>query len=348
MPLKQHIEKSLEITNTITPVHKMLLCALAVTLPLLLGLYLNEIQPAMFGSLMGLVLYLNDHFGYFSSRIKHLIATMFFLMLTMWVGTSIQGHLVLISTILFALCFLLGKSKTFGVELERLVLFITLQFMTTTSEHSILIGREVLLKYSLISFVIYLFMMSILFVAFKHEVQSVKSKRQTLKEILANKESIRFSFFFAVFGLTSYHFVNLLNLSHPYWVVGTTLIVMLPDSIQGIYKSFQRFIGTLAGVIIAAFLLNLTHDARILLFFIFCFSFFTPVGLTKNYWIGNVFIAALILFFLEIAAPQSIATHHLAFWRVVDITLGSSLGVVAAFITNPSLFKRLINSLKLK
>lgn len=347
MPIKQHIEKSLEITHAITPVHKMLLCALAVTLPLILGVVLNEIQPAMFGALIGLVLYLNDHFGKLSARIKHICATTFFLMLTLWIGTSVQGHLIVISVILFLLSFLLGKSKTFGVELERLVLFITLQFMTTSSEHSILVARTSLLKFCAIAFGIYLILMCILFVVFKHEAQEIKSKRQILREILKNKASMRFSLFFAIISLVSYHLINFLHFSHPYWVVGTTMIVMLPDSLQGIYKSFQRFVGTLAGVLIAAGLLNITHDARILLIFIFFFSLYAPVGLAKNYWVGNIFIAALILFFLEIAAPQSIATHHLAFWRIVDITFGSCLGVIGTFIMHPPLFRRLINSLGL-
>lgn len=346
MPLKQHLEKSLEITDEITPVHKMFMCALAITLPLIHGLYLKEVQPAMFGSLMGLVLYLNDHFGKIWIRLKHLFVTFFFLMVTLWIGTSVQGHLIVISIILFTLSFILGKSKTFGVELERMVLFITLQFMTASSEPAVLHGRIQLLRYSIISFGIYLALLMIFYIAFKHEIQPMKSKRQTLKEALKNKTSFRFSLLFACIALASYHLVGILKFSHPYWIVGTALIVMLPDSIQGIYKSFQRFIGTLAGVFIAAAILSLIHDPRIILGFIFVFALYMPVGLAKNYWVGNINIAALILFFLEYAAPQSIATHHLAFWRIVDVALGSCLGVIAAFIINPQLLKRLSKSLR--
>ena len=60
------------------------------------------------------------------------------------------------------------------------------------------------------------------------------------------------------------------------------------------------------------------------------------MGLSKNYWIGNVAIAALILFFLEFASPQSIEGHHLAYWRIVDITIGSIVGVIAALFLSDS------------
>ncbi len=341
MPLKNHLEKSLELNNVVTPMYKMLMSAGAITLPLAIGFATNEIQPAMFGSLMGLVLYLNDHFGEMKTRISHLLVTFIFLMLTMWLGTSAQGHAILISLIIFVLSYLLGKSKTFGIELERLMLFITLQFLTTSSESIVLRTRADLLKYSALSFVVYLLILLLLSFIFNHATHPMKSKLHTFKHVMRNKESHRFSLVFACIALIGYHLVVAMKLSHPYWVVGTAIIVMLPDSIQGIYKSFQRFVGTIGGVFLAALILTIVHDPMIILIFVFLFSLYMPVGLAKNYWVGNVFIAALILFFLELSAPQSIATHHLAYWRIVDITFGSILGVVASFIINPRLFDRL-------
>lgn len=346
MPLRNHIEKSLEINNVVTPLYKMLMSAGAITLPLALGFITGDIQPAMFGSLMGLVLYLNDHFGDMLTRVKHLIVTFIFLMLSMWLGTVVQGQLLVISIIIFVLSFLLGKSKTFGIELERMMLFITLQFLTTSSESVVLRTRPELLKYSFLSFAIYLLVLAILSRVFRHETHPMKSKRHTFTQAMQNQSSMRFSLLFAVVALAGYHLVLALKLSHPYWVVGTAIIVMLPDSIQGIYKSFQRFIGTLTGVMTAAIILLLVHDPKIILIFVFVCSLYMPSGLAKNYWVGNIYIAALILFFLEISAPQSIATQHLAYWRIVDITLGSFLGIVASFLINPSLFKKATASLK--
>lgn len=348
MPLRNHIEKSLEIAPVVTPAHKMLMSASAITLPLVVGLLREEIQPAMFGALMGLVYYLNDHFGKLEIRIKHLFIAFIFLMLSMFVGTLVQGQLVLISILLFGLSFLLGKSKTFGIELERMMLFITLQFLTSSSEAVVFETRTSLLIYSTLSFALYVLVLLLLQILFKHEHQEMKSKRHIFKEAMKNKQSLKFSLLVAIIALTSYHLVRSLQLSHPYWVVGTAIIVMLPDSLQGIYRSFQRFIGTVAGVFLAAVILSLTHEPYILLIFIFLFSMLMPVGLAKNYWVGNVFIAALILFFLEIAAPESIASHHLAYWRIVDITLGCTMGVLAAIILHPPLIIKLINSLKLK
>lgn len=348
MPLKNHIEKSLELAPEVTPTHKMLMSACAITFPLVVGHNFQAVQPAMFGSLMGLVFFLNDHFGTLKIRLRHLMTTFLCLMLSMWVGTEVQNYPILISLLLFFLSFLLGKSKTFGIELERMILFITLQFMTTSSEPIILKTRDQLFRYSIMTFLVYIALLLLFHFLFRHQTQPMRSKLHTLSQAFKNKDSMRFSLLFAIIAVMSHYTMGHLKLSHPYWVVGTAMIVMLPDSLQGIYKGFQRFVGTVIGVFIAAVLLALISDQRILIACIFVASFLMPFGLTKNYWLGNVFIAALILFFLEIATPNAMASHHLAYWRIVDISLGCAIGILGSVLLHPKLVKKLSTSLGIK
>ena len=109
---------------------------------------------------------------------------------------------------------------------------------------------------------------------------------------------------------------------------------MLPDSYQGIYKSLQRILGTFAGAVIGAIVISLFPQPFMLITGVAISAFFMPNAMSKNYWVGNVTIASLILFFLEFALPGSIALHHLAYWRIVDIALGSSVGIICSLILN--------------
>lgn len=346
MPFKDHLENTLRISPEPTPLFKMILSAIAITTPLIIGYFNHHLFVSMFGSLMGLVFYLNDPFGPLVARAKHLMVAFLLLMLALAVGAVCAGNEILIISLLFILSFLVGKSKDFGIDLERLMLFITLQFLTASSEVVIKIKLEELILYSLIAFFNYLIWAAILFKATKHQVSPMISKRETVKKIISHNKSFRFPLVCALFSCLGYVVAKMFAFSHANWIVGTAIIVMLPNSYQSIYKSVQRVLGTTAGVVIAIVIMTYVHDTRLLIVFVFLLSFLMPHGLSKNYWVANVYIAALILFFLEIAAPQSIATHHLAFWRIIDIALGSLIGVLAALVINPEIFKKLTKKLR--
>lgn len=172
------------------------------------------------------------------------------------------------------------------------------------------------------------------------------SKRETLKKIMSQNKGMKFPLVCAVFACVGYIAADTLKFSHPYWIIGTYLIVILPDSYQSIYKSSQRLCGTIIGVVLASVILTYVKDARILMVLVFFLSFLMPDGISKNYWVGNVYIAALIMFFLELGVPNSTATDNLGFWRIIDIGIGSLLGVIAAIWIKPELLKDVIRPIK--
>lgn len=335
MPIKEHLENTLRINPEPTPFFKMLLSGVTITTPLLFGYLNNQVFVSMFGSLMALVFFLNDHFDPFHVRIKHLSVTFVLLMITLVLGALSYGHNTIILIALFVLSFLVGKSKNYGIKLERLMLFITLQYLTTSSESIIKLKLNPLLYYSLIAFVNYLFWCYAVWFITKHAISPHVSKRETIKKIINENRSDRFPLVCAVFCSVGFLTAQFFHFSHANWIVGTALIVMLPDSYQSIYKSAQRLIGTIGGVLLATFIMTYIHDPRALIAFVFICAFLMPHGLIKNYWVANIYIAALILFFLEIASPLSLTQHNLAFWRIVDIAVGSFIGVLAAIWRNP-------------
>ncbi|MBC7712774.1 MAG: FUSC family protein [Rhizobacter sp.] len=340
MAFKEHVEKTLRISPEPTPLFKMILSAIGVTTPLIIGYFTHHLFVSMFGSLMGLLYYLNDPFGPLINRSKHLLVTYLLLMLALAVGSVCVGNEYFIVGILFVLSYMVGKSKNFGLELERMMLFITLQFITASSEVVMKLRLNDLLLYSLIAFINYIVWAAILFKATRHEVLPMVSKRESVKKIISNDKPSWFPLTCAVFSCLGYASAKMFEFSHANWIVGTTLIVMLPDSYQSIYKSSQRVIGTTMGVLLSVAVMTYVHDPKLLILFVFILSFLMPHGISKNYWVANIYIAAMIIFFLEIAAPQSIASHHLAYWRIVDIFIGCLIGVLAALLLRPDILKR--------
>ncbi|NOT79584.1 MAG: hypothetical protein HOP07_11380 [Bacteriovoracaceae bacterium] len=179
--IKNHIDESLKINPVPTPLFKMWLAALVITLPLVVGLIRQEALYSMFGSLMALVYYLNDHFGSIKKRIQHLTTTFICLMISLIIGSLLTNQFLIIAILLFILSFLVGKSKEFGLELERLMLFITLQFLTASSDPVVSDSLIPFLLYSLMAFIIYLITLLLLQVLFKHPIHPIKSILKPVK-----------------------------------------------------------------------------------------------------------------------------------------------------------------------
>lgn len=346
MAFKEHIDNTFRIDPGPTPIFKMALSSLSMTVPLIVGYFNNHLFISMIGALMGLLIYLNDHFGSFAVRMKHLIATFIFLSLAFAIGAYCAGNDVVIIVVLFILSFLVGKSKDYGVELEKIMLFVALQFLTASSSQIYKTELLPLFGYVSLTFLNYIFWATLVFVITKHQVSPMISKRETIKKIMSQNKSLKFPLVCAVFACLGYFAATFYAVSHPYWIIGTYLIVILPDSYQSIYKSGQRLCGTIIGVVLASVILTYIHDPRIIMAFIFVFSFFMPDGISKNYWVGNVYIAALIMLFLEFGIPNSTVTENLGFWRIIDIGIGSLLGVIAALWIKPELIMDVIRPLR--
>jgi uncharacterized membrane protein YccC len=343
MPFKEHLENTFKNNPAPTPIPRMVLCSLCTTLPLILGYILNQLPLAIFGGLFGFVLILNDHFGPLKQRIYHLFATFIFLSLAFYLGAIISGNNILIAVALFLISFILGKSKEYGVELERLLLFMALQILTASGSPGMKEHFWGLMLYCTFAFINYIVCLTFVFLFSRHATEFMSSKRQTFKKIINQKKSTRFAFIFATTTTLGFILANALHISRGYWAVGTTLIVMLPDSTQSLYKSAQRLLGTFVGVVIAAFLVRLGHDPITLILFVLISAYFAPLGLIRNYWLGNIFIAALILFLLEISSAHHTGSFDLAILRTIDIGLGCLLGVIGSFVNNPSIFLNLKN-----
>ena len=102
MRLKHHLSQSLQLQPLPSPWPRMVLCALSVTLPLMVGLYRQELRIAITGALFGFIMILNDHFGPLGQRIIHLITAFMFITTGFLLGMLLSDHQWLLLVALFA------------------------------------------------------------------------------------------------------------------------------------------------------------------------------------------------------------------------------------------------------
>lgn len=340
MQLKEHLSKSLQLQSRPSPWPQMILSALSVSLPLIVGFYRGELQISIFGGLLGIIMILNDHFGPLARRIIHLFTAYLFIVSGFFIGVLLSDHYWLLMIALFCMSFLLGKSKGLGFELERMLLFTTLQLLAASQSPEISKYFARAFIYSSFSFFSYLICLLLIFVIFKHQTNVQKSKRQELREALDRTHTNRYAFTLAIMSCIGMWISEQLHLERGNWVAGTILIVMMPDRYQSLYRSFQRIVGTVIGVIIASLMIKFGKEPIILISFCTLAAFMIPYAQNKNYWLVNVFIAGLVLFFLEITNfhPQH-GDFDLALIRLMDIGLGCFLGCLGTIIAFPELFR---------
>lgn len=338
MSLKDHISNSLRLQKAPSPWPRMILCALSVTLPLIGGVIFKEERSSIYGALLGFILILNDHFGPLKQRIVHLLTAFLFLAMAFTVGLMVSNSTWVLIPLLFIMAFILGKSKGLGLELERLILFSTFQMLNAALTPHLKDHAFKLFLYAALSLANYLICLCIVYLSMKHAPNFQRRKREEWKEAFSRKESHRYAFTLAGVSCCGLLLSNLFHVERGQWMVGTILIVMMPSKTLSYQRSFQRIVGTFIGVVISSVLLYFGREPEFLIPFAALAAFFAPLGLIKNYWLGNAFIAALIMFFLQFGThdPHS----NLAVLRIIDISLGCLIGAIGTLIAFPDSLSR--------
>ena len=335
MSIRDHLSQSLKLAPAPSPWPRMIVCCLSVTLPLIVGYLRHDESAAIYGALFAFTMILNDHFGPLRVRVLHLLTVFLFLACAFSFGLLISGNPPLIMVTLFVMAFILGKSKGLGLELERLLLTATFQLLTASQTPGL---KEHFLKpvlYASISLINYLVCLVLVFLVMKHTPNFQKSKRLELLEALKKKETVRYAFTLATVSCLGLYFAHYFNLERGHWMVSTILIVMLPNRTQSLQRSFQRIVGTLLGGLIASVIIYFTDNPILIISFSAVAAFLAPLGLIKNYWLGNMFIAAFILLFLDFGYPAPAATEFQnVFIRLTDIGYGCIIGVIGTFIAH--------------
>jgi hypothetical protein len=131
---------------------------------------------------------------------------------------------------------------------------------------------------------------------------------------------------------------------HRFWIVITTLIVMLPDANASYRRIVERIAGTFAGVVAAWAVTLATHSLIVISVTILAVAPFLPHHIGRRYWLHTALVALIVLLAYDLTElTQSLNAEGMAdllMERMKDILLGCAMaliGTVAAFPRDPAI-----------
>jgi uncharacterized membrane protein YccC len=156
---------------------------------------------------------------------------------------------------------------------------------------------------------------------------------------------LRFACAFAFASTMALWIGGSLDPTHRFWIVITTLIVMLPDANASYRRIVERITGTFAGVIAAWAITIATHSLTLISLAILIVAPFIPHHIGNRYWLHTALIALVVLLAYDLTELSTQALNvqgmaDLLMERMKDILLGCAMaliGTVMAFPRDPAI-----------
>ena len=166
--------------------------------------------------------------------------------------------------------------------------------------------------------------------------QVIRISKPSLRTILLgafDKNSIVFitAVRFGVFTIIAAMIAYLFEFKRPFWVPLSCVAVMSGFSIVATYhRAIQRAFGTILGILIASLILAAHPTGFIIAVFILLLTFITELFIVKNYGLAALFFTPNALLMAESTSQGSFT--YFASARLIDILLGSVIGLIGVFI----------------
>ena len=127
-----------------------------------------------------------------------------------------------------------------------------------------------------------------------------------------------------------------LQLKNPYWLVVSCAAILQGDNLRAMaHRNIQRIFGTIIGLAIAAFLLNLPLSIFETLLMITVLFVTVEYFVKRNYAIAQFFTTPMSLMLSMLVKQQYL--YSLIQFRFLGIVIGSLLGLLAAWMMTTSL-----------
>ncbi|NUO92366.1 MAG: FUSC family protein [Dermatophilaceae bacterium] len=123
----------------------------------------------------------------------------------------------------------------------------------------------------------------------------------------------------------------LLGLGHPYWAPVSAAAVLQATHVRMTWhRSIQRALGTAAGLVLGALLLQVHPGAAVVAVLVVMMQFGVEIFLSRNYAMGILFITPMTMLLSDLAMPSSVSA--LVMDRSAGVALGIALGLAAALL----------------
>lgn len=142
-------------------------------------------------------------------------------------------------------------------------------------------------------------------------------------------ESLVFGFFMALSLIVA----QLLDIENPYWIPISCLAVMQGSSSKHTWtRGAQRIIGTIIGLGLTWAIAYTYPSALFMVIGIIFLQIIVEFLIVRNYTLAVIFITILTIFLAESGNELSLNTNEVFLARLVDILIGSAIGIVGGWI----------------
>lgn len=316
--------------------------AFSVGVPLLIGAYLNQMIYSLVVSSGALVFLYTTHTPIYHRMLVMMAASFGFIV------SFILGSISHFSSAFIA--FSLGMIATLGAVICRYY-----QLNAPGNFFFIMIATlAAFMPFGIDKFPFYAGLISIgcifaCIVAFIYSIVTINKIK--IKPILAHEykgfsEVITDPFIIGIFVSISILCASFLGLDKPYWVPISCIATMQGMTLLGTWiRHIHRIFGTFVGLgltwILFQFNLNNYEIALIIMLLTFLSDYF--IG--RNYAIASIFVTPLTILLAETSGVFTGSENNLIISRLLDILLGSSIGVIGGLCLHNQKFRLLIENI---
>lgn len=121
------------------------------------------------------------------------------------------------------------------------------------------------------------------------------------------------------------------GVGRPYWAVVTAAAVFAANTTMSWSRALQRVVGNLLGVALFTLIVPVTRwGAVALVVAVLVMQFVTEAAITRNYWLGSVFVAPMAMLMTEFAGAEPVPALVADRW--LDTCLGAAAGLLACVV----------------
>lgn len=308
-----------------------LLAALCTGIPLLVGLYLNNLQSGLLACLAGLVILYLPTKSSLANRMLTLLICSFGFMISFTIGIIFSFN-PFISAIVLGVFSVAVHWLTlfFKVNLPGSFFFIFVAAMASCIPYNLQAIPE---KIGLIGMgTMFACLLALGYSLLIKKKESLQDK--IIPIVLEKNKDADFveAFIVGTFVCGSLFIGHLFKIQNPYWIPVSCMAVIQGANLHHIWRrTFQRILGTFIGLGLCWVILSVSNTPVSICISIILLQFIIEMLIVRNYALAVIFITPMTILIAETANPIFHNTDELIFVRFWDIVLGSILGALCGW-----------------
>lgn len=313
--------------------HIPLFAAICVGIPLLTGLYLQNLQYGLIACISGMVILYLPASGPTTTRIITILVSSFGFMASFSFGLIFSFH-VAASIIAFGVFSFLVHLIVlyYKTSPPRSFFFILIASMAISQPFEF---QEIPTKVGLIGLgTIFTSLIALAYVLWGSLCTTSETSEPQPSALIRNIDADFWeAIIMGIFMTLALGIGRLLKFENPYWIPISTAAVMQGASRYHIWqRSIHRISGTFIGLGLCWLLLEVIHTPLSLCMAIIVLQFVIEILISRNYALAVIFITPMTILLAEATHPLFNTPSTLIYMRFIDILIGSLIGALGGWV----------------